>query len=78
MSTTSDHARSELRDGHAEAGDQRLHYVEAGEGPLVVLLHGRQSPDMLTNTCAIDMVACLDNSCSRRCMTMPRWGKCPV
>ena len=32
--------RSELRDGYAEIGDQRLHYVEAGEGPLIVLLHG--------------------------------------
>jgi pimeloyl-ACP methyl ester carboxylesterase len=31
---------SELRDGYAKAGDQRLHYVEAGEGPLIVLLHG--------------------------------------
>ena len=31
---------SGLREGYAEAGDQRLHYVEAGEGPLVVLLHG--------------------------------------
>ena len=30
----------ELRDGYAEVGDQRLHYVEAGDGPLVVLLHG--------------------------------------
>jgi pimeloyl-ACP methyl ester carboxylesterase len=30
----------ELREGEAEVGDQRLHYVEAGEGPLVVLLHG--------------------------------------
>src|ERR1700735_5069824 len=29
-----------LRDGYAEVGDQRLHYVEAGEGPLIVLLHG--------------------------------------
>ena len=28
------------RDGYAEIGDVRLHYVEAGEGPLVVLLHG--------------------------------------
>ncbi|HEY1644245.1 MAG TPA: hypothetical protein VGG35_26505 [Streptosporangiaceae bacterium] len=27
---------SELRDGYAEIGDQRLHYVEAGEGPLIV------------------------------------------
>jgi epoxide hydrolase 4 len=32
--------RSELREGYAEIGDQRLHYVEAGEGPLIVLLHG--------------------------------------
>lgn len=31
---------SELRDGYAEVGDQRLHYVETGEGPLVILLHG--------------------------------------
>lgn len=29
-----------LRDGFAELGSVRLHYVEAGEGPLVVLLHG--------------------------------------
>ena len=29
-----------IREGYAEIGDQRLHYVEAGEGPLVVLLHG--------------------------------------
>jgi epoxide hydrolase 4 len=29
-----------LRDGYADLGDVRLHYVEAGEGPLVVLLHG--------------------------------------
>ena len=32
--------RSELRAGYAEIGDVRLHYVEAGEGPLIVLLHG--------------------------------------
>jgi len=30
----------ELRDGVAEIGEQRLHYVEAGDGPLIVLLHG--------------------------------------
>jgi pimeloyl-ACP methyl ester carboxylesterase len=30
----------ELRDGYAEVGDVRLHYVEAGTGPLIVLLHG--------------------------------------
>jgi epoxide hydrolase 4 len=32
--------RSELREGYAEVGDMRLHYVEAGDGPLIVLLHG--------------------------------------
>src|SRR5262245_3835344 len=31
---------SDVREGYAEVGDQRLHYVEAGDGPLVVLLHG--------------------------------------
>jgi pimeloyl-ACP methyl ester carboxylesterase len=31
---------TDLRDGYAELGDVRLHYVEAGEGPLVVLIHG--------------------------------------
>ena len=30
----------ELREGYAEVGDVNLHYVEAGEGPLIVLLHG--------------------------------------
>jgi epoxide hydrolase 4 len=31
----------ELRDGYADVGDGlRLHYKEAGEGPLVLLLHG--------------------------------------
>src|SRR3954469_14887231 len=29
-----------MRVGYADLGDVRLHYVEAGEGPLVVLLHG--------------------------------------
>src|SRR4029453_11153729 len=29
-----------LREGYADVGDQRLHYVEAGQGPLIVLLHG--------------------------------------
>ncbi len=29
-----------LRDGYADLSEVRLHYVEAGEGPLVVLLHG--------------------------------------
>ena len=55
MSNTEDHASGasatteqqakeflggEVREGYAEVGDQRLHYVEAGQGPLVVLLHG--------------------------------------
>jgi pimeloyl-ACP methyl ester carboxylesterase len=30
----------EIREGYAEVGDVRLHYVEAGDGPLLVLLHG--------------------------------------
>ena len=29
---------SGLREGYAEIGDVRLHYVEAGDGPLIVLL----------------------------------------
>ncbi len=33
-------AGSGLREGYAEIGDVELHYVEAGDGPLVVLLHG--------------------------------------
>jgi pimeloyl-ACP methyl ester carboxylesterase len=33
--------RTQLREGYAEVGDGvRLHYVEAGDGPLIVLLHG--------------------------------------
>ena len=31
---------TDLRDGYAELAGARLHYVEAGDGPLVVLLHG--------------------------------------
>ena len=30
----------DLTSSYADLGDVRLHYVEAGEGPLVVLLHG--------------------------------------
>jgi len=30
----------QLREGYADLSETRLHYVEAGEGPLVVLLHG--------------------------------------
>jgi len=40
MSATEDRTSSGLREGYAELSDVRLHYVEAGEGPLVVLLHG--------------------------------------
>ena len=29
-----------IREGYAEVGDVELHYIEAGDGPLVVLLHG--------------------------------------
>jgi pimeloyl-ACP methyl ester carboxylesterase len=31
---------TELRQSYAEVGDVTLHYVEAGDGPLIVLLHG--------------------------------------
>ncbi len=31
---------AELQEGYAEVGDATLHYVEAGDGPMVVLLHG--------------------------------------
>jgi pimeloyl-ACP methyl ester carboxylesterase len=31
---------SKVSEGYADLGDVRLHYVEAGDGPLVVLLHG--------------------------------------
>src|SRR6476659_1581436 len=33
-------AETGLREGYAEIGDVTLHYVEAGDGPMVVLLHG--------------------------------------
>jgi pimeloyl-ACP methyl ester carboxylesterase len=33
-------AESDLTHGHADVGGVGLHYVEAGSGPLVVLLHG--------------------------------------
>jgi len=29
-----------LREGYTRVGDAELHYVEAGDGPLVILLHG--------------------------------------
>src|SRR5207302_6805995 len=31
---------TDLREGYAEVGEVKLHYVEAGDGPLIVLLHG--------------------------------------
>jgi epoxide hydrolase 4 len=31
---------SSFQDGYADVGDVRLHYVEAGDGPLMLLLHG--------------------------------------
>jgi epoxide hydrolase 4 len=34
------HDGIEIREGYADVGDVTLHYVEAGDGPLVVLLHG--------------------------------------
>ncbi len=40
VSGAGDGLPSDLREGYAEIGDVRLHYVEAGEGPLIVLLHG--------------------------------------
>jgi epoxide hydrolase 4 len=33
-------AGTDLREGYANVGDVQLHYVEAGAGPLVLLLHG--------------------------------------
>ena len=32
--------RIALRHGYADLAEARLHYAEAGEGPLVVLMHG--------------------------------------
>ena len=40
LTTLVSDGRTELREGYAEVGDVRLHYVEAGDGPLIVLLHG--------------------------------------
>jgi epoxide hydrolase 4 len=40
MSRAEDRTGGDLREGYAEVGDQRLHYVETGDGPLIVLLHG--------------------------------------
>ena len=41
MNTIEDRtSSSEIREGYADIGDQRLYYVEAGDGPLIVLLHG--------------------------------------
>jgi epoxide hydrolase 4 len=40
MSSTEDRTGGDLREGYAEVGDVRLHYVETGDGPLILLLHG--------------------------------------
>jgi epoxide hydrolase 4 len=40
FSTPAIDAGTGLREGYAQVGDVELHYVEAGGGPLVVLLHG--------------------------------------
>jgi epoxide hydrolase 4 len=42
MTTTTSSPATEtgFREGYAQVGDVRLHYVEAGDGPLVFLLHG--------------------------------------
>jgi epoxide hydrolase 4 len=40
MDVTTLEPTTALRHGYANLGDVRLHYVEAGEGPLVILLHG--------------------------------------
>jgi epoxide hydrolase 4 len=40
MDTPEQKTGGEFREGYAEIGDVTLHYVEAGEGPLIVLLHG--------------------------------------
>jgi hypothetical protein len=45
----------DIREGYAEIGDQRLHYVEAGDGPLIVLLHG--FPEFWYGLAAADQTA---------------------
>ena len=40
ISSPATDALNGLREGYAEVGDVTLHYVEVGEGPLVLLLHG--------------------------------------
>src|SRR5512132_1626432 len=40
LTTLDSDGRTGLREGYAEVEDVRLHYVEAGDGPLIVLLHG--------------------------------------
>ena len=57
MSTTSvlPDVGVELREGNAQVGDVNLHYVEAGDGPLIVLLHG--FPGVLVRLAAADRAA---------------------
>jgi pimeloyl-ACP methyl ester carboxylesterase len=62
--------RTELREGYAEVGEVRLHYVEVGDGPLVVLLHG--FPEFWWRTSSMPRTsrsrspsACSRTSCTR-------------
>ncbi len=40
LTTLVSDGQTEVREDYAEIGDVKLHYVEAGDGPLIVLLHG--------------------------------------
>ena len=40
MSASDEKMGVDLHEGYADIGDVRLHYMEAGEGPLIILLHG--------------------------------------
>ena len=55
--------QNEIREGCAEIDDVKLHYVEAGEGPLVVVLHG--SPAAPVRPEDADRAACACRLLSR-------------
>jgi len=44
---------TDVREGYAEVGELRLPYVEAGDAPLVVLLHGFPESGM-AGGCSLD------------------------